>query len=82
MVSEKLLSSARVPGKLTWKERKAMEEAKEDKNQVDELDQWEENTLKEANPNWKDPEKFFDNEDNDINKGDPKKDNKKAAKKK
>lgn len=67
----------RVSGKLTWKEREKLDEAREDKRQVEELDVWEDQTLKEANPNWKDPEKFFDNED--LGKVDPKKDPKKAA---
>ncbi|KAL4468343.1 hypothetical protein ABPG72_010744 [Tetrahymena utriculariae] len=64
VVSEKQLQSVRVPGKLTWKEREKIEEMNEDKRQVDELDFWEQNILREANPNWKDPEKFFENEDN------------------
>ena len=30
---------------------------------VDELDNWVENVLKEANPNYKDPDQFFEREE-------------------
>ena len=34
-----------------------------DKEAVDELDNWVENVLKEANPNYRDPDLFFDREE-------------------
>ncbi|EGR27916.1 hypothetical protein IMG5_186680 [Ichthyophthirius multifiliis] len=84
--SEKQLQSVRVPGKLTWKEREHLEIINEDKRQFNELDNWENTIFKEANPNWKDPDKFFENDDifnNQTNaKGGVAKDSKKPAKKK
>ena len=41
----------------TWKEKTKDEERKEEEEAVEGIDKWEENILKEANPNWKDPEK-------------------------
>lgn len=42
---------------MTWKEKKNLEEKREDEEAVQGLDKWEEQVLTEANPNWKDPEK-------------------------
>ena len=41
----------------TWKEKTKDEERREEEEAVEGIEKWEENILKEANPNWKDPEK-------------------------
>jgi len=48
---------------MTWKERVKLDEMYEDKRAIDELDGWEGTILKEANPNYKDPDKFFEEMD-------------------
>lgn len=58
--SETVLKSVRVPGKLTWKERLKLEEEKQDRDAIDELDKWVEVVLKDVNPNYKDPDTFFE----------------------
>lgn len=47
----------RDPNKLTWKEKEKKDARQEDLNALDELASWEQNTLKEANPKWRDPDK-------------------------
>jgi hypothetical protein len=49
---------------LTWKDREKLEVLQEDERTLKELDDWEQNTLKEANPNYRDPDKFFENLEN------------------
>jgi len=58
-----------------------LDERNTDQKAIDELDDWVENTLKEANPNYKDPDKFFERMEDQEQKGGAK-DMKKAAKKK
>jgi hypothetical protein len=41
----------------TWQEKVRDEERREEVDAVEGIEKWEENVLKEANPNWKDPEK-------------------------
>ena len=66
------------------KEYDRRDQHKRDKQAVDELDDWVENVLKEANPNYKDPELFFEREESkptQTNVKDQKKDAKKTGKK-
>jgi hypothetical protein len=80
--SETVLKSVRVPGKLTWKERLKKEEEKQDLDAIDELDKWVEVVLKDVNPNYKDPDTFFERmEDTAASSNATKKDTKKPAKK-
>ena len=44
-----------------WKNKSKQIQKQEDVDTIDELDSWVENTLKKANPNYKDPELFFVN---------------------
>jgi hypothetical protein len=52
--------TVRNPLKLTWKERLAKDERDDDARGIDELDGWVENTLKSSNPNYQDPDTFFE----------------------
>ena len=55
-----------------------MDEMAEDKRVINSVDEWEQTILKEANPNWNDPDTFFERmEAQDASKKDPKKGGKK-----
>ena len=56
-----------------------MEEKEEEEKVLNSIDDWEQTTLKEANPNWNDPDTFFERMEKAGNAGG--KDAKKAPKK-
>jgi len=69
------------PDRVTWKDKEKFEMIGEEKKAVRELDDWEQTTLKEANPKWRDPDQFdFEAPKKVDPKLDPK-NQKKAAKK-
>jgi hypothetical protein len=69
------------PDRVTWKDKEKIDQVRDEKKAVKELDEWEQTTLKESNPNWRDPDKFeFDMPKKVDPKLDPK-NQKKAAKK-
>ena len=43
-----------------WAEKVKMEEKEEETRVLDSVDDWEQTTLKEANPKWNDPDTFFE----------------------
>jgi len=46
------------PGRLTWKEKEQIEQLTDEMKCVKELFDWEKQTLKEANPKWRDPDEI------------------------
>ena len=62
--------------KPNWDIKVALEERQEEKKAINSVDDWEQTILKEANPNWNDPDTFFEREEAKKQK-DPKKGGKK-----
>ena len=60
-----------------WPERVKIDAKKEEEDYLNNLDDWEQNTLKEANPNWNDPETFFERMEKQAQPGNAKKGGKK-----
>lgn len=46
--------------KPNWDVKVKLDEIEEDKKAVNSVDEWEQTILKEANPNWNDPDTFFE----------------------
>ena len=46
--------------KPNWNVKVKLDEIAEDKKVVNDVDEWEQTILKEANPNWNDPDTFFE----------------------